>query len=75
MMMPVMDGAATIKAIHRIAPKAKIIAMSGLANVEGSQASSSPTGPADVVSFLLKPFTLEALLHTVKDAIEKDVEA
>jgi PAS domain S-box-containing protein len=71
MMMPVMDGAATIKAIHRIAPEAKIVAMSGVAAAHTSLMSSAPTVPSDVVNFLLKPFTLESLLLTVQDALEK----
>jgi len=53
MMMPVMDGAATIHALMRINPKIKIVAASGL-NVNGGRTKASEAG---IKHFLVKPYT------------------
>ncbi|MBI5216870.1 MAG: PAS domain S-box protein [Ignavibacteriae bacterium] len=61
MMMPVMDGSSTIRAIRKINPEVKIIASSGLlTDVPGSD-----TLGGHVNSFLQKPYTAEMLLKTV----------
>jgi hypothetical protein len=62
-MMPFMDGQAAIRALQKINPAAKIIAISGLADNE-VVAQNFPT-----VSFLLKPFTPERLLAAVDRAL------
>ncbi len=67
MMMPVMDGAATIDAIRRINPRARIIAASGLA-VSESVAKASDAGAND---FLVKPYSSSTLLPLVRDVIDR----
>jgi CheY-like chemotaxis protein len=53
MVMPVMDGAATIHALMRINPKIKIVAASGL-NVNGGRTKATEAG---IKHFLVKPYT------------------
>jgi two-component system cell cycle sensor histidine kinase/response regulator CckA len=60
--MPVMDGRATIYAILKINPKAKIIAMSGMDEAE-SVAKASTAG---IKHFISKPYTAATLLKTLK---------
>ncbi len=55
MMMPFMDGPATIRALQRLNPHVKIVAASGLgANEKAAEAAS-----AGVQTFLAKPYTAE----------------
>jgi nitrogen-specific signal transduction histidine kinase len=64
MAMPIMDGPTTIRALKRLEPKLSIIASSGL----GSPGSFHS---ADLVrGYLIKPFTTEQLLKTVREAID-----
>ena len=67
MMMPVMDGVATIRALRKFDPTCRIVASSGLA--------SKDTIPEDVLdtiqAFLPKPYTAERLLKTLSDVIAK----
>jgi PAS domain S-box-containing protein len=65
--MPVMDGAATIRAIRSLYPEMKIIAWSGL-DAEGKSAQPEPFGAN---AFLHKPFTAEKLLTTVRDILDR----
>jgi hypothetical protein len=65
MMMPHMDGAATIRAIRHIEPRARIIAMSGLA--EGRL--SAETSGLDVQAFLAKPYAADTLRKTLNDVL------
>jgi len=62
MMMPYMDGAATIRALQKMNPHIKVIAMSGL------------PGGADpglaVTSFLPKPYTAEKLLSALAEVLD-----
>jgi len=67
MMMPVMDGYATIRALRRINPAVKIIAASGL----GINRMSAKTANVGVHHFLQKPYTTEALLHTVGELLKE----
>ena len=61
MMMPVMDGPSTIKALMRINPKVKIVAASGLkANDDVAKASAE-----GVKHFLMKPYTARTLLKSI----------
>ncbi len=66
MMMPKMDGAATIKALKNIDPEVKIIATSGLTALTdpGSEASIK-----EAKAFIPKPFTTESLLRTLRQVI------
>jgi PAS domain S-box-containing protein len=65
MMMPVMDGVATIRALRRINPAIKIIAASGLNANSGIKESD-----AGVTHFLMKPYTAGALLKTLRSVLE-----
>jgi PAS domain S-box-containing protein len=64
--MPVMDGRATIYALLKINPKAKIIAMSGLDEAD-SVAKASTAG---VKHFISKPYTAGTLLKTLRTIVE-----
>jgi CheY-like chemotaxis protein len=67
--MPVMDGKATIYALLKINPQAKIIAMSGMDESE-SVARASTTG---VKHFISKPYTAATLLQTLRTLIKASV--
>jgi two-component system, cell cycle sensor histidine kinase and response regulator CckA len=66
MTMPVMDGPATIRALHQLNPAARIIALSGLF----TGAESGETAVAGAQAILPKPYTAEALLSTVRSVLE-----
>jgi nitrogen-specific signal transduction histidine kinase/ActR/RegA family two-component response regulator len=66
MMMPVMDGAAMIKALTYMNPSVKILKVSGLTNGVGREEIAR--GRAG--RFLAKPFTAETLLKTLRDILE-----
>jgi PAS domain S-box-containing protein len=68
MMMPVMDGAATVLALRRISPTIKIITASGL-NATENIAKATSTG---VSQFLLKPYTASTLLKAVRKILDAD---
>ncbi|WP_265595206.1 PAS domain S-box protein [Verrucomicrobium sp. BvORR106] len=65
MMMPVMDGEATIKVLTKMNPAIKIVAVSG---VSASDVTAKAAG-ASVKTFLPKPYTAKTLLKVVKDVI------
>jgi CheY-like chemotaxis protein len=65
MVMPEMDGAQFIAAIHGVAPATPVIAMSGLPALR-TAASQAAAGP---VKFLQKPFTADELLESIHDAL------
>lgn len=71
MMMPVMDGAAMIKALRRLAPRVPIIATSGVSS-NGNAAVASGLG---VQAFLEKPFTGDTLLACVASVLAASREA
>src|ERR1700677_3892312 len=60
--MPVMDGRATIYAVLKINPKAKIVAMSGMDEAESVAKASS----AGIKHFISKPYTAGTLLKTLR---------
>jgi CheY-like chemotaxis protein len=65
MMMPFMDGPATIRALKRLNPQIKIIAASGLAaNDKAVEAQN-----VGVKNFLPKPYTAEKLLTTLAELL------
>ncbi|HKQ78793.1 MAG TPA: ATP-binding protein [Blastocatellia bacterium] len=68
MMMPYMDGPATIRALRRLDPKVKIIATSGL-KAEDKLADAAQLG---VKTFLPKPYTAEKLLKTVAEVLKEE---
>ncbi len=65
MMMPVMDGPATIQALLRINPRARIIAASGL-NQGGLAANACALG---ATHFIPKPYTADTLLGVLNEAL------
>jgi PAS domain S-box-containing protein len=65
--MPVMDGRATIYALLKINPKAKIIAMSGLDEAESVAMASG----AGIKHFISKPYTAGTLLKTLRAIVEQ----
>ncbi len=65
MMMPYMDGVATIHALRKLDPKVRILAMSGLARTEGVSELKG------VTSFLTKPYTSGKLLEAVHSALSE----
>jgi CheY-like chemotaxis protein len=65
MIMPVMDGAATVREIRRINPSAKLIVMSGLD--VGQELKSSVDG------FLAKPYSASDLARMVRDVLDESV--
>ncbi len=67
MMMPVMDGAATIKVLRRIDPNVRIIAASGL-SADGRVAEVAGAG---VRHFLAKPYGAETLLRTLRAVLDE----
>ncbi|HSH93363.1 MAG TPA: response regulator [Roseimicrobium sp.] len=67
MMMPVMDGPATIQILLRLNPKLKIIGASGI-STNGKITQASGLG---VKHFLPKPFTAETLLKALKEVISE----
>ncbi|HBJ86877.1 MAG TPA: hybrid sensor histidine kinase/response regulator, partial [Verrucomicrobiales bacterium] len=67
MMMPVMDGQATIQVLRRMNPKVRIIAASGL-NTSGMAAKATQAG---VKHFIPKPYTAEILLKTLHQMLHE----
>jgi len=62
LVMPVMDGAAFIRALRELSPRTRIIAMSGLAP------EAAPDQPqAD--AFITKPFETEELIQTLQQVL------
>ena len=64
MMMPVMDGQTSIRAIRKINPDVKIIAVSGLTGKDRLAEVALYTK-----AFLPKPFTAEKLLKTIHEVL------
>ncbi|HEX5888548.1 MAG TPA: PAS domain S-box protein [Pyrinomonadaceae bacterium] len=67
MVMPFMDGAATIRALQRMNPKVRIIAASGLG--AGQHAGEGTLEGVSV--FLNKPYTAEKLLKTLAQVLKE----
>jgi PAS domain S-box-containing protein len=67
MMMPVMDGTATIQALRRINPDVRIIAASGL-DSGGNLVKANGAGVHD---FLHKPYTAETLLKLLREVLDR----
>jgi two-component system cell cycle sensor histidine kinase/response regulator CckA len=65
MMMPVMDGAATLRILHRMNPQIKIIAASG----SPSKVSLTKIADLTVHAYLQKPFTAQTLLVTLDQVL------
>jgi len=63
-----MDGPATIRALHKLDPAVKVIAVSGLMENK-NRADLADTGST---LFLQKPYTTEQLLHALHEALTGD---
>jgi two-component system cell cycle sensor histidine kinase/response regulator CckA len=70
MMMPGLDGQATIQALCQIDPRVRIIASSGL-----RRRSRGPSLPAGTRAFLPKPYTDSQLLVTLRKVLDSDDES
>ena len=66
MMMPLMDGLATIQVLRKVNPEVRIIAASGL-NANGMSAKATNAG---VKHFIPKPYTAETLLKTLYEVLQ-----
>ncbi len=65
-MMPVMDGSASIRELHKVNPEIKIIAISGL--IEKNKLAEV----ADLANaFLSKPYTSKKLLQTIHEVLSE----
>jgi len=67
MSMPTMDGPATIAALRALDPSIRIIASSGLASNRDVTGAAGP----GVRHFLAKPYTAEAILTTLQQALRE----
>ncbi|MGH9765036.1 MAG: hybrid sensor histidine kinase/response regulator, partial [Blastocatellia bacterium] len=67
MMMPYMDGAATIRALKRINPSVKVIASSGLA----ANGKTVEAGTTEATDFLTKPYTAQSLLKVLNRVLTR----
>ena len=66
MMMPYMDGPATIRALQRMNPGIRIIAATGLS----ANAKMTESDALKVQKFLVKPYTAESLLFAVAEVLK-----
>jgi two-component system, cell cycle sensor histidine kinase and response regulator CckA len=66
--MPLMDGPAMLRALRKLGPATRIIAMSGLMNPD----QSARIEELNVSAFLSKPFTAELLLTTVAEVLNEN---
>jgi DNA-binding NtrC family response regulator len=67
MVMPFMDGPATIRALQRMNPQVRIIAASGL----GAGQRAGEGALEGVSMFLNKPYTAEKLLKTLAQVLKE----
>jgi PAS domain S-box-containing protein len=65
MVMPIMDGQAAIRALFKVDPEVKVIAISG----RGKNDKLTEVTGTDVCAFLLKPYTAETLLKTLREVL------
>ncbi len=66
LLMPVMDGATTIRALRKLNPQVKIIAVSGLV-----PSAQMPAIGSEIQAFLLKPYTAKELLICIQSVLKK----
>ncbi len=70
-MMPVMDGAALVRALRRLDMSVRVIAASGF-DGRGQTVAASHLGIAHI---LAKPYSAKALLSTLRAALESEDHA
>jgi two-component system, cell cycle sensor histidine kinase and response regulator CckA len=68
MMMPLLDGATTIRALSKLNPRVQIVVMSGLVTYE----SAMETIGEKIQAFLAKPFTAQELLNLLHRVCTKN---
>ncbi len=74
MMMPIMDGPASIQVLRRMNPDVQIIGVSGLAVSVGSDDGNVERAASlGIKHFLPKPYTAETLLQVLKQVLETKV--
>ncbi len=66
LMMPVMDGATTIRALRKLNPQVKIVAVSGLV-----PSVQMPALGSEIQAFLPKPYTAKELLTCIQSVLKK----
>lgn len=69
MIMPIMNGFATIKGVRHIAPHIKIIAATGLGLDKDGKGPNLP----QVDAFLQKPYTAECLVKTIHQVLKEPI--
>ncbi len=67
MMMPGMDGPATVRALRKLQPDLRVVMITGLHEGEKTNARFGN----EPVTFLIKPFSLEQLTDAVKHALAR----
>ena len=67
MMMPFMDGPATMRALQKMNPQVKVIAASGLSAGDKTAEATA----AGALAFLPKPYTAEKLLKTLAEILRE----
>ena len=67
--MPVMDGAALIRSLHKMGAQVRFLAVSGL--VEREKVMVTTEAPGVHVEFLAKPFGSEKLLTLVREVLQR----
>jgi PAS domain S-box-containing protein len=67
MMMPIMDGPATIRVLRRLNPGVRVIGASGVAVGDGP----APVPDTGIRHFLPKPYTADTLLTMVRQALDE----
>ncbi len=68
LIMPVMDGVATIRALTKLNPEVKIVAASGFT----AKSAESEAAAMGVTTFLAKPYTAATLLMTLRDILHPE---
>jgi PAS domain S-box-containing protein len=68
MVMPIMDGPATVIALKAINPNVKVIGSSGLASQDGAAKAKE----AGIRHFIPKPYTTGIILNTLHDVLQED---
>jgi two-component system cell cycle sensor histidine kinase/response regulator CckA len=66
MMMPGMDGTATVKALKKLDPKLRVIGASGM----GGGRETAESSGAEFNAFLCKPFKVDYLLRTLNEVLQ-----
>ena len=69
LLMPVMDGVATIRALMKLNPAVRIVAVSGSNDTAGE---ALPEIEAGVIPILSKPYSPETLLQALRQVITRE---